>query len=122
MGMTDSKSDDVRKAADIVICDKCGGPTSLDPRKYKSGFHMKCPLEKDAEEYLNRYLDPHPKGHEVDEVALIAWVLEQDRARRDSLEDNIFINHILAHLDPGEEVICKVCGKTAKEICGKGGA
>ena len=30
--------------------------------------------------------------------------------------DNIFIKHIQAHLKPDEEVICKICGKTAKEI------
>ena len=33
-------------------------------------------------------------------------------------EDAIFINHIQAHLpkDDGSMVICKICGKTAKEI------
>ena len=31
-------------------------------------------------------------------------------------KDNIFINHIQSHLKKGEEVICKICGKTAKEI------
>jgi hypothetical protein len=32
-------------------------------------------------------------------------------------EDRIFINHIQSHLKEGEEVICKICGKTAKVIC-----
>jgi len=30
--------------------------------------------------------------------------------------DDIFIQHIQSHLTPGQEVICKICGKTAKEI------
>ena len=30
--------------------------------------------------------------------------------------DHKFIRHIQAHLKPGEEVICKICGKTVKEI------
>ncbi len=35
------------------------------------------------------------------------------------MDDSIFIRHIQSHLAPGQEVICKICGKTAKEICGK---
>lgn len=27
-----------------------------------------------------------------------------------------FIEHIQAHLKPGQEVICKICGKSAKAI------
>lgn len=30
--------------------------------------------------------------------------------------DGVFIRHIQSHLEPGQEVICKICGKTAKEI------
>lgn len=30
--------------------------------------------------------------------------------------DRIFINHIEAHLEKGQKVICKICGKTAEEI------
>ena len=30
--------------------------------------------------------------------------------------DHRFIRHIQAHLKPGEEVICKICGKTVREI------
>ena len=30
--------------------------------------------------------------------------------------DRAFIEHIQQHLEPGQEVICKICGKTAKEI------
>lgn len=30
--------------------------------------------------------------------------------------DRAFIEHIQQHLKPGQEVICKICGKTAEEI------
>lgn len=30
--------------------------------------------------------------------------------------DLIFIDHIKSHLKEGEEVICKICGKSANEI------
>lgn len=33
--------------------------------------------------------------------------------------DDKFIRHIQAHLKPGEEVICKICGKSAAEITEK---
>lgn len=33
------------------------------------------------------------------------------------IRDTHFINHIQAHLKDGEVVICKICGKTADEIC-----
>lgn len=32
-----------------------------------------------------------------------------------------FIEHIQAHLKPGQEVICKICGKSAKAIAEYGG-
>ncbi len=35
---------------------------------------------------------------------------------KDDLSDSIFINHIQQHLKPNEVVVCKICGKTAKEI------
>ena len=31
-------------------------------------------------------------------------------------KDQIFIYHIQGHLGTGQEVVCKICGKTAKEI------
>ena len=31
-------------------------------------------------------------------------------------KDDTFISHIETHLKAGEEVICKICGRTAKEI------
>lgn len=33
--------------------------------------------------------------------------------------DDKFIAHIQSHLKPGREVVCKICGRTAKEICGE---
>jgi len=33
------------------------------------------------------------------------------------LNDRAFIAHIQAHLEPGQEVVCKICGQTAREIC-----
>lgn len=35
------------------------------------------------------------------------------------LNDSIFINHIQSHLKDNEDVICKICGKTAIEIISK---
>ncbi|MHB8053646.1 MAG: hypothetical protein ACYDH3_00110 [Candidatus Aminicenantales bacterium] len=32
--------------------------------------------------------------------------------------DAVFIRHIQAHLHPGQDVICKICGKSAHEIIG----
>jgi len=31
--------------------------------------------------------------------------------------DTVFIDHIRGHLHEGQDVICKICGKTATEIC-----
>ena len=44
---------------------------------------------------------------------------EQDRSKtkETGLNDTTFINHIAGHLDPGQKVICKICGKSASEIC-----
>jgi hypothetical protein len=38
------------------------------------------------------------------------------RILRESNDDQVFIKHIASELPPGEEVICKICGKTAREI------
>lgn len=32
-----------------------------------------------------------------------------------------FIHHVQEHLDKGEDVVCKICGKTAEEIIMEGG-
>lgn len=44
---------------------------------------------------------------------------ELERMRND---DGSFIAHIQSHLKPGQEVICKICGKTAKEITSDSGS
>ena len=31
-------------------------------------------------------------------------------------DDDVFIQHIQSHLKPDQEVVCKICGKTAREI------
>jgi len=35
----------------------------------------------------------------------------------ESAPEEAFVRHIAGHLHAGQEVICKICGKTAKEIC-----
>jgi len=35
------------------------------------------------------------------------------------LADETFIQHIESHLKKGEEVVCKICGKTANSIVAK---
>jgi len=46
-----------------------------------------------------KFLDPPDK-----------WICEKENSK------DYFVEHIKAHLKDGEEVICKICGKTAKEI------
>jgi hypothetical protein len=36
-----------------------------------------------------------------------------------ALSDRIFIGHIQSHLQEGEKVVCKICGRTAEEITGQ---
>jgi len=43
-------------------------------------------------------------------VALYQW------SHKNKGRDDIFIKHIEGHLNKGEEVICKICGKSAKQI------
>jgi hypothetical protein len=43
---------------------------------------------------------------------------KEDAEKVERCPDNIFIEHIQAHLPPDQEVICKICGKTAREITG----
>jgi len=39
-----------------------------------------------------------------------------EKVKRNNNRDFIFISHIQSHLKKGDEVICKICGKTAQEI------
>lgn len=40
-----------------------------------------------------------------------------ESAKKPDASDRRFIDHIKGHLSEGQEVVCKICGKTAKEIC-----
>ena len=67
-----------------------------------------------------------PRKRDVDGLDKVYWA--KDIIRNNAIDDcfkalqgkvpkdNIFISHIQAHLKEGQEVICKICGKTAKEI------
>jgi hypothetical protein len=44
------------------------------------------------------------------------FVATYENAEAPILSDKKFIEHIQSHLPEGEQVICKICGKTAKEI------
>jgi len=41
---------------------------------------------------------------------------EKRGARMTELKDSVFIKHIQNHLTEGQEVICKICNKSAEEI------
>ena len=42
--------------------------------------------------------------------------LERARLLPGIKDDTVFIDHIQNHLAPGQEVVCKICGKTARDI------
>jgi len=41
-------------------------------------------------------------------------------ADKPAANDRAFIEHIQQHLEPEQEVVCKICGKTAREIIENG--
>lgn len=45
------------------------------------------------------------------------WAIGMVGKDNSGLYDKAFIEHIQSHLKNGEEVICKICGKSAREIC-----
>lgn len=94
-----------QKGFSCVICPKCGGITS--PRMTAENASLKAEVE------VLRILEYY--GH-FKSAAPQAEVTKSD--------DRIFIEHIREHLLPGQDVICKICGKTAHEIirAGKGKA
>jgi hypothetical protein len=59
---------------------------------------------------MDQFNDPYVWNEKDDEA------LANLQARLSEPPDHKFIRHIQAHLKPGEEVICKICGKTVKEI------
>ena len=60
---------------------------------------------KEENSYVAKWMD---ECHEKDEK------IAKLKAKLEGAEK--FEKHIKAHLKDGEEVICKICGKTAKEI------
>lgn len=44
--------------------------------------------------------------------------LEKPAPPAEPSSDTVFIDHIQSHLGIGEVVVCKICGRAAKEICG----
>ena len=64
---------------------------------------------------------PYKKLKDIQDQALsliqAEWQKRIEEMKRELVErDEIFIKHIQNHLPKGQEVICKICGKTAKEI------
>lgn len=54
-------------------------------------------------------------GYDLDtHYVIVDWKFFHKLLEKD--EDNIFIKHINKHLKEGEEVICKICKKSAKQI------
>ena len=57
---------------------------------------------------------------QVDEDAYSQIIMSIEATVKKKIsKDDIFIQHIQNHLKQGQEVICKICGKTAKEIIGE---
>jgi hypothetical protein len=59
---------------------------------------------------MQNNINPKPKRMKAEEGAAL-------KAELDAAMDAPFISHIQAHLKPGQEVVCKICGKKALEIC-----
>ena len=67
--------------------------------------------ERDAE------LAEHISRLESDAACLRLRVARYERMLRNwILRDQVFINHIRSHLDPGQSVVCKICGREAYAI------
>ena len=63
-----------------------------------------------ADDILNE-LSAHYEQRLAEKDAEIATL------KASKLDDTVFIKHIQSHLTKGQEVICKICGETAKDIC-----
>lgn len=48
--------------------------------------------------------------------ATLTECLKSDRIIINKESAEIFVAHIKSHLKPGENVVCKICGKTVDEI------
>mgnify|MGYP001587478626 CR=1 FL=1 len=75
---------------------------------------LKAPVTEEERKEMLNWFDGIEQG-----LSMGAW--RRVRAKiRDLItsprRDGKFIAHIQSHLTEGQEVICKICGKTAKEI------
>jgi len=71
------------------------------------GVHIVCPGDRIATSVKGEHYPIKPDIFEA----------TYEPADTPALNDKTFIEHIQAHLEPGCDVICKICGKTAREIC-----
>jgi len=75
---------------------------------------MKIHKDEELERIIREFV-PHEASYCVEGLA--SAILSAGYVKRDKIGiDEIFIKHIQAHLQPGQEVVCKICGKTANSI------
>ena len=106
------------KDDDIVFCGD-----SLD-NKCNIVNELKQEIERLKKEVENRYKDwlicsntcDKFETENEEEKALVQQLRKNYLKLLAERKDNIFINHIQEHLKKGQKVVCKICGKTAKEI------
>ena len=89
-----------------------------DDRNHWS-IYKKCDynLLKEAQFEVERMLALLTQGDEVEELKCQVHALQKT-----TLSDQAFISHIQEHIDNdpdlyGQEVICKICDRTARDIC-----
>ena len=87
----------------------CG---EINSERDDKGFWVMYDDYSDACEEIDSLREENKKLEEQYEVELKHRVREMKV--RQKYEK--FVDHIQNHLNDGEEVICKICGKTAKEI------
>lgn len=101
-------------------------------KKYLKDIAEDFLMEKHAEQYIDfqKWLEDLEIDDWIELMAEFQGLeqagnlpISEDKLRAqgyiklDSVElDSIFIKHIKDHLKEGQEVVCKICGKTAKEI------
>ena|SRR3990167_9130788 len=87
---------------------------------FKAGQNMSRPKELKAldEKEVLHFLS-HNQDYEqipLNTREKIANAICQTFGVPDVGKDDIFISHIKSHLKEGQEVVCKICGQSAKEI------
>lgn len=70
---------------------------------------------------IKRILEFNPDEHDIElNLAKIISKAQQKPMSGDiKSKDDIFIKHIQSHLQKGQEVVCKICGKSADAILAK---